>query len=113
MRTLLILLLSSGTADAILGDRSPGGYGPQPPILTIVVEFFQKHIGPVGVRETGSAALLLGTAAVVVWLRALKRRQARRIGPTYLRFFGQSRWDTRSRVSGPPIEQKHHSNLES
>ena len=69
----------------------------------------------IGVRETGSAALflLLGTVAVIVWLRALKRRQARRTGPTYLRFFGQSEWDTRSRVYGPPIEQKHHPNLES
>jgi hypothetical protein len=80
-----------------------------------IVEFFQKHFGPVGVRETGSTALLLlfGTAAVVVWLRALKRRHARRTGPTYLQFFGQARWDTSSRVSGPPIEQKHHRNLES
>lgn len=115
MRTLLILFLSSGTANAILSDLTPGGSEPQPPILMVVVELFQKHFGPVGVREMGSTALLLllGTAAVVVWLGALKRRQARRTGPTYLRFFGQSRWDTSSRVSGPPIEQKHQPNLES
>jgi hypothetical protein len=115
MRTLLILLLSSGTPNTILSDPTSKGYGAQPAIPTPVVEFFQKHFGPVGVRETGSAALflLLGTVAVIVWLRALKRRQARRTGPTYLRFFGQSEWDTRSRVYGPPIEQKHHPNLES
>jgi hypothetical protein len=114
MRTLLILLLSPGTANATLIDLTPGGYGPQPPISTVVVDFFQNHFGPVGVPETGSTALLLllGIAAVVVPLGAIKRRQARRTGPTYLRFFGQSRSDTRSRVSGPPIEQKYP-NLES
>ena len=109
MRTLLILLLSSGTANAILSDRTPGGYGPQPPIPTVVVDFFQNHCGPVAIPKNGSTALLLllGLGAVVVALGALKRRQARRTGPTYIRFFGQSRSDTRSRVSGPPIEQKH------
>jgi len=64
-------------------------------------------------RLITAAGLAVGTAAVVVWLKALKRRQSRRTAPTYLRFFGQAGWDIRSRVSGPPIEQKHHRNLES
>jgi hypothetical protein len=109
MKTLLILLLSPGTANATLSDLTPGGYGTQPPTTTAVVDFFQNHFGPVAVPKNGSTALLLllGLGAVVVALGALKRRQARRTGPTYIRFFGQSRSDTRSRVSGPPIEQKH------
>jgi hypothetical protein len=97
-----------------LSDLTPGGYGPQSPIPTVVVDFFQNHFGPVGVPETGITALflLLGIAAVVVPLGAIKRRQSRRTAPIYLRFFGQSGRDTRYRVSGPPIEQKHP-NLES
>jgi hypothetical protein len=114
MRTLLILLLSPRTANATLSDLTPGGYGTQPPTTTAVVDFFQNHFGPVGVSETGITALflLLGIAAVVASLGAIKRRQARRTAPIYLRFFGQSGRDTRYRVSGPPIEQKHP-NLES
>ena len=67
MRTLLILFLSPGRADATLIDLTPGGYGLQSPIPTVVVDFFQNHFGPVGVPETGSTALflLLGIAAVV------------------------------------------------
>jgi hypothetical protein len=109
MRTLLILLLSAVTANATLSDLTPGGYRPQPPTTTAVVDLFQNHFGSVGVPKNGSTALLLllGLAAVVVALRALNRRQARKTGPTYVRFFGQSISDTRSRVSGPPIEQKY------
>src|SRR5215475_14937049 len=76
-----------------------------------VVDLFQNHFGSVGVSKNGGTALLLllGLAPVVVALRVLKRRQARRTGHTYVRFFGQSSWDTRSRVTGPPIEQKYPS----
>ena len=109
MRTLLILSLSPGRTSGTLIDLIPGGYGPQSPIPTVVVDFFQNHFGPVGVPETGITALflLLGIAAVVVPLGAIKRGQARRTGPIYLRFFGQSRRDTGYRVSGPPIEEKY------
>ena len=56
MRTLLILLLSPGTANAILSDLTPGGYGPRPPIPTVAVEFFQNHFGPVGVQTRPQVA---------------------------------------------------------
>ena len=67
MRTLFILFLSPSRDNAALIDLTPGGYGPQPPIPTAVIDFFQNHFGPVGVPETGSTALflLLGIAAVV------------------------------------------------
>ena len=115
MRTLLILLLSPGRANATLIDLTLEGYGPQYPIPTVVIDFFRNHFGPVGVPGTGIAALFLlfGIPAVVALLGAIKRRHARRTpAPIYLRFFGQSGRDTRYRVSGPPIEQKHV-NLES
>ena len=109
--SLLILFLFPGTANATLSDLIPGGYGSQPPIATAVVDLFQNHFGSVGVSKNGGTALLLllGLAPVVVALRVLKRRQARRTGHTYVRFFGQSSWDTHSRVTGPPIEQKYPS----
>jgi hypothetical protein len=98
MRTLLILLLSPGTANATLIDLTPGGYGPQPPIPTVVVDFFQNHLGPVGVPEAGSTALLLllGIAAVVIPLGAMKRRQARRTGPLTFGFL-----DSLDRIYAP------------
>ena len=109
MGTLLILFLSPATANVTLSDLTLGGCGPPHPIATAVVDLFQNHFGPVGIPKDGSMALLLllGLAAIVAALRALKRRQARRTGPTYIRFFGQSRSDTRSRVYGPPIEKKY------
>jgi hypothetical protein len=109
MGTLLILFLSPATANVTLSDLTLGGCGPPHPIATAVVDLFQNHFGPVGVPKNGSTALLLllGLAAVIVALRGVKQRQARRTGPTYVRFFGQSRSDTRSRVYGPPIEKKY------
>src|SRR5262245_2372937 len=112
--SLLILFLSPGTASATLSDLIPGGYGSQPPIATAVVDLFQNQFGSVCVSKNGSTALLLllGLVPVVVALRVLKRRKARRTGHTYVRFFGQSSWDTRSRVSGPPIECRRKLGIE-
>src|SRR5262245_13651089 len=106
--SLLILFLSPGAANATLSDLIPGGYGSQPPIAKAVVDLFHNHFGSVDLSKNGSTALLLllGLGPVVVALRVLKRRQARRTGHTYVRFVGQSSWDTCSRVSGTPLEQK-------